>query len=174
MQDLRVVVTGDVPGMERDAAQDAVRRMGGTVQSSVGATTDLLVVGTGAGPKKLARAAELRLRALPAEQFAQLAENPDRWDGRPLGTPTLPAGAGEADDGALPTEGEAMPRRPPAGQAGTAPQHVAGLCCWTRGGRWHVVLGCVCGHRVEAADLATAQAAHRRHQVDVGEPVRDG
>ena len=81
----RVVVTGDVPGLSRDAAQEAVRTMGGTVASSVTPSTDLLVVGTGAGASKLAKAAALGIRQLPAAPFAELAENPDRWDGRPLG-----------------------------------------------------------------------------------------
>ena len=55
----RVVVTGDVPGMTRDAAQEAVRMMGGTAASSVTPSTDLLVVGKGAGASKLAKAADL-------------------------------------------------------------------------------------------------------------------
>ena len=81
----RVVVTGDVPGLSRDAAREAVRNLGGTSVTSVAPSTDLLVVGRGAGAAKLATAAALALRQLPAADFALLAENPDSWDGRPLG-----------------------------------------------------------------------------------------
>lgn len=155
----RVVVTGDVPGMTRDAAQDAVRMMGGTAVGTVAASTDLLVVGAGAGAAKLARAAALGVRQMPAAPFAELAENPDRWDGRPLGA--VPEPVPEAD---LPP-----PRvREPAGQR-EAPAHVAGTTAWTRAGQWTVVARCRCGHASEGGSNAEAEREHRAHRVAVGD-----
>lgn len=154
----RVVVTGDVPGMTRDAAQDAVRMMGGTAVSTVNATTDLLVVGKGAGAAKLAKAAGLGLRQLPATDFAELAENPDRWDGRPLGTVPDPA----AEQGVAP---------PPTVRATptATSTHPAGLTTWTRDGIWTVVARCRCGHGSEGGSTAEAEAGHRAHRIEVGD-----
>ena len=157
MDALRVVVTGDVPGMTRDAARDAVRRMGGQPLSTVTGSIDLLVVGPGAGASKLAKAAGYGLRQLPAEQFAELAENPDRWDGQPLGAPAEP-------EDALPDEAGAMPR-----QRTAEPQHPASICAWTRDGAWRVVMTCRCGHRSEGARLTEAESLHRAHRVEAGD-----
>lgn len=161
----RVVVTGDVPTMTREAARDAVAMMGGTAVSTVDARTDLLVVGPGAGPAKLAKAAALGLRQLPSAEFAELAENPDRWDGAPLGTVTEPASDEEHPD--------APPRRAPATAGATPapprPAHVAGITAWTRAGRWTVVARCVCGHASEGGSTAEAEAGHRAHRTEVGD-----
>jgi hypothetical protein len=169
----RVVVTGDVPGMTRDAAKDAVRMMGGTSVSTVDARTDLLVVGPGAGASKLAKAAGLGLRLMPSAPFAELAENPDRWDGRPLGEVAPPP---EPDGDAVPV-GALAPGRD--GSAGGVPDrpaaaHVAGTTSWTRAGTWTVVQTCRCGHRSEATSNGEAEAAHRAHRVAVGDLVEDG
>jgi hypothetical protein len=157
MDALRVVVTGDVPGMTRDAARDAVRRMGGQPISTVTGSVDLLVVGPGAGASKLAKAAGYGLRQLPAAEFAELAENPDRWDGEPLGSPAVPVD--QAVDDA-----DAPPRRPEAPAS-----HPASICAWTRDGQWCVVMTCRCGHRSEASRLAEAEALHRAHRVEAGD-----
>ena len=158
LENWRVVVTGDVPEMTRDAAQEAVRSMGGTAVSTVNATIDLLVVGKGAGASKLAKAATLGLRQLPAAAFAELAENPDRWDGRPLGEVPDPAAE----------RASAPPARvradPPVRSA-----HPAGLTSWTRDGRWTVVARCLCGHAAEGGSTAEAEGGHRRHRVEVGD-----
>lgn len=156
----RVVVTGDVPGLTRDAAQDAVRSMGGTAVSTVTPTTDLLVVGKGAGAAKLAKAAALGLRQLPAAPFAELAENPDRWDGEPLGSVVVPA----ADE-----EERAAPPRRDARPVPAVSEHPAGTTTWTRGGQWTVVASCRCGHRAEGSSSAEAEAGHRAHRVAVGD-----
>lgn len=156
----RVVVTGDVPGMTRDAAQEAVRMMGGTAASSVTPATDLLVVGAGAGAAKLARASELRIRRLAAEPFAELAENPDRWDGRPLGT--VPEGE---DDPAA----DAPPERPVTPSVRRPAQHPAGLTTFTRDGRWTAVARCRCGHGSTGPTSAAAEAGHRAHRIAVGD-----
>ena len=156
MDALRVVVTGDVPGMTRDAARDAVRLLGGQPLSTVTGSIDLLVVGPGAGASKLAKAAGYGIRQLPAAEFAELAENPDRWDGEPLGTPP-----GEDD---LPDEAAAMPRKATAAAA-----HPASICAWMSDGAWRVVMACRCGHRSVGGRLAEAEAAHRAHRVEMGD-----
>lgn len=69
---LRVVVTGTVPGLSRTEAQEAVEKLGGTASGSVSKTTNLVVVGEGAG-SKMAKAQALGIRIMPAEEFAQLA-----------------------------------------------------------------------------------------------------
>ena len=160
LENRRVVVTGDVPGLTREAAQDAVRGMGGTAVSTVNATIDLLVVGKGAGAAKLAKAAALGLRQLPAADFAELAENPDRWDGRPLGEVPDPA----AEQGTAPPQ--VVRERPEP-----ASQHPAGFTSWTRDGRWTVVARCRCGHGSEGGSTAEAEAGHRAHRVEVGDLV---
>jgi len=155
----RVVVTGDVPGMTRDAAQEAVRTLGGTAASSVTPSTDLLVVGRGAGASKLAKAAALGVRQMPAEPFAELAENPDRWDGRPLGE--VPDGA-DLDRDAPPE----VRRREPDD---AAPAHPAGLTTFTRDGVWTAVARCRCGHGSTGATSGEAEAGHRAHRIAVGD-----
>lgn len=155
----RVVVPGDVPGLTRDAAQEAVRTMGGTAASSVTPSTDLLVVGTGAGASKLAKAAALRIRQLAAEPFAELAENPDRWDGRPLGARP------EGED----VEADAPPERPAAPAPRGRSAHPAGLTTFTRDGRWTAVARCRCGHGSTGATSAEAEAGHRAHRIAVGD-----
>lgn len=68
---LRVVVTGAIPGLTRTEGNEAVERLGGTSSGSVSARTDLVVVGEGAG-SKAAKATELGIRIMPAEEFAAL------------------------------------------------------------------------------------------------------
>ncbi|MGH3760492.1 NAD-dependent DNA ligase LigA [Actinophytocola sp.] len=68
---MRVVVTGAIPGLTRTEGNEAVERLGGTASGSVSAKTDLVVVGEGAG-SKAAKAAELGVRTMPAEEFAAL------------------------------------------------------------------------------------------------------
>ncbi|MEV5764637.1 NAD-dependent DNA ligase LigA [Micromonospora sp. NPDC052213] len=68
---MRVVVTGAVPGLNRNEGNEAVERLGGTASSSVSARTDLVVVGEGAG-SKADKAAALGVRVMPAARFAAL------------------------------------------------------------------------------------------------------
>ncbi len=166
----RVVVTGDVPGMTRDAAQEAVRMMGGTSVSTVNAATDLLVVGKGAGASKLAKAASLGLRVMPSAPFAELAENPDRWDGHPLGE-VAPPSEPEHEDVRPGATGRSQE---PADRGRDSTAHVAGTTSWTRAGIWTVVQTCRCGHRSEGHSNGEAEAAHRAHRVAVGDLPGDG
>jgi len=66
---MTVVVTGSMPGFTRDGAEEAVRQAGGKVSSSVSKNTSIVFVGDGAGSKE-AKAIELGIRIVPAEEFA--------------------------------------------------------------------------------------------------------
>ncbi|GAA2342946.1 NAD-dependent DNA ligase LigA [Dactylosporangium salmoneum] len=70
---MTVVVTGSVPGLTRNEGNEAVERLGGRSSSSVSKKTDLVVVGEGAG-SKAAKAEELGVRIMPAEEFAALLQ----------------------------------------------------------------------------------------------------
>src|SRR5690606_13208759 len=63
-----VVATGTLEGFTRDGAQEAIIAAGGKAASSVSKKTDFVAAGPGAG-SKLARAEELGIRILDAEQF---------------------------------------------------------------------------------------------------------
>jgi DNA ligase (NAD+) len=67
----KVVVTGSVPGMTRTGAQDAAIALGASVSGSVSKNTDLVVVGDGAG-SKAAKAEQLGIPVMPADEFAAL------------------------------------------------------------------------------------------------------
>lgn len=69
-----VVVTGSVPGFSRTEAQEAVIRLGGKPSGSVSKKTDLVVIGENAGSKE-AKAIELKLEIMSAEDFAKLASS---------------------------------------------------------------------------------------------------
>ena len=66
---MTVVVSGTMPGYTRDGAEEAVRRAGGKVSSSVSTKTDIVFVGEGAGSKQT-KAEELGIRIVQAADFA--------------------------------------------------------------------------------------------------------
>jgi DNA ligase (NAD+) len=68
---MTVVVTGAVPGMTRNEGNEAVEQLGGRSSGSVSRSTDLVVVGDGAG-SKATKAAQLGVRIMPADRFAAL------------------------------------------------------------------------------------------------------
>lgn len=68
---LTVVATGTLDGFTRDGAKDAIIAAGGKAASSVSKKTDYVAAGPGAG-SKLAKAEELGIPVLDAEQFAVL------------------------------------------------------------------------------------------------------
>jgi DNA ligase (NAD+) len=68
---MTVVVSGSVPGLSRNEANEAVERLGGKSSSSVSKNTSLLVAGDGAG-SKAAKAESLGVKVMPAEEFAAL------------------------------------------------------------------------------------------------------
>ncbi|MGF6821209.1 DNA ligase (NAD+) [Microbacterium sp. ZKA21] len=74
---LTIVATGSLDGYTRDGAQEAIIQAGGKAASSVSKKTDFVAAGPGAG-SKLAKAEELGIRILDAEQFRILVtEGPD-------------------------------------------------------------------------------------------------
>jgi hypothetical protein len=147
-----VVVTGEVPGMDREAARAAVRTLGGAAAAGVTKSVDLLVVGEGAGVSKLRKAAALGLRQLPADAFAALVAAPQSWDGQPLGDVVAEQAAPEMSE-----------------QRVTG-AHGAGSSSWLRDGRYVTVVNCRCGWKDEAARYNDARTAHSAHRRAVGDP----
>lgn len=150
---LTVVVTGEVPGLDRSAARAAVRELGGTDAAGVTASVDLLVVGEKAGAAKLRKAAALGVRQLSAEAFVQIMRDPGSWDGSPLGeivAADVPAAS------------------VPAVRAMGA--HGAGSSSWMRDGRYVTVVRCRCGWSDEAYRYNDARSAHSAHRRAVGDP----
>ncbi|HLS91907.1 MAG TPA: NAD-dependent DNA ligase LigA, partial [Microbacterium sp.] len=77
LEGLTVVATGTLEGFTRDGAKEAIIQAGGKAASSVSKKTDFVAAGPGAG-SKLAKAEELGIRILDAEQFRVLVtEGPD-------------------------------------------------------------------------------------------------
>jgi hypothetical protein len=146
-----VVVTGEVPGMDREAARAAVRTLGGTPAAGVTKSVDLLVVGEGAGISKLRKAAALGLRQLSADAFAALVAQPESWDGKPLGAVVV----------------EVAPVVPEQRVTGA---HGAGSSSWLRDGRYVTVVNCRCGWKDEADRYNDARSAHSAHRRAVGDP----
>ncbi|WP_449279769.1 NAD-dependent DNA ligase LigA [Leucobacter sp. GX0328] len=68
---LTVVATGALDGFTREGAKEAIIQAGGKAASSVSKKTDFVAAGPGAG-SKLAKAEELGIPVLDAEQFAVL------------------------------------------------------------------------------------------------------
>jgi len=74
---LTVVATGTLDGFTREGAQEAIIAAGGKAASSVSKNTDFVAAGPGAG-SKLAKAEQLGVRIIDAEQFRRLVdEGPD-------------------------------------------------------------------------------------------------
>jgi DNA ligase (NAD+) len=66
-----IVVTGTLPGFDRQAAEEAIRAAGGKAAGSVSRKTDFLVAGENAG-SKLAKAQELGVPVLDEDGFRRL------------------------------------------------------------------------------------------------------
>ncbi len=63
------VVTGTLSHLERDAAADRIRELGGTFQSSVGKTTAYVVIGENPGESKVTKAQKLGTKTLSEDEF---------------------------------------------------------------------------------------------------------
>ena len=68
---LTFVITGTLAGLQRDAAEDALRELGAKVSGSVSKKTSFLVVGADAG-SKLAKAQSLGVRILDEAALEQI------------------------------------------------------------------------------------------------------
>lgn len=66
-----IVITGTLPGMTRQEAEEKIRELGGTVSSSVSRKTSFVVVGDNPG-SKLDKARELGIRIVPAHEFVAM------------------------------------------------------------------------------------------------------
>jgi DNA ligase (NAD+) len=79
LANLTFVITGTLAGLQRDAAEDALRELGAKVSGSVSKKTSFLVVGADAG-SKLAKAQSLGVRILDEaalEQILKTKQPPD-------------------------------------------------------------------------------------------------
>ena len=73
LADLTFVITGTLAGMQREAAEDALRALGAKVSGSVSKKTSFLVVGADAG-SKLAKAQSLGVRILDEAALQKILE----------------------------------------------------------------------------------------------------
>jgi DNA ligase (NAD+) len=73
-----VVVTGTVPGHQREDAEAAIASRGGKSPGSVSKKTFALVVGDGAGASKLTKAEANGTPIVPAARFEEFLADPDR------------------------------------------------------------------------------------------------
>ena len=73
LEGLTVVVSGSMPGFDRQGAKDAIVARGGKAAGSVSKRTSVVVVGPGAG-SKAQKAEELGVPVMEADQFGELLE----------------------------------------------------------------------------------------------------
>ena len=69
------VITGTLREMDRDAAADKIRELGGTFQTSVGKTTTYLVVGENPGESKVAKAEKLGTQRLDEHELIAILKD---------------------------------------------------------------------------------------------------
>ncbi len=72
-----VVVSGTVPGYNREEAEAAITSRGGKSPGSVSKKTFALVVGDGAGASKLSKAEANGTPIVPADRFEEFLSDPD-------------------------------------------------------------------------------------------------
>lgn len=72
IEGLRFVITGEISGMDRDEAKDALTALGAKVTGSVSGKTDYVVVGVNPGANKLAAAEEKGIPLLDQDQYGRL------------------------------------------------------------------------------------------------------
>jgi hypothetical protein len=83
-----IVLTGDLVGMDREAATKLLVGLGAKVTSSISGKTDLVVAGANAGLKKLEKASDLGIRVLFEAELREL-----------LGPPPAPPSPAEPVEG---------------------------------------------------------------------------
>ncbi len=76
LEGMTIVVTGTVPGYNREEAEVAITSRGGKSPGSVSKKTFALVVGEGAGASKLSKAEANGTPIVPADRFDELLADP--------------------------------------------------------------------------------------------------
>lgn len=69
---LTIVFTGQLPTLERGAAEAIAKRYGARVTKSISSKTSVVVLGDEAGPKKLEKIKQLKIKAIDEDGFKQL------------------------------------------------------------------------------------------------------
>ena len=69
---LTIVFTGQLPNLERDTAESIAKRYGARVTKSISGKTSVVVLGEDAGPKKLEKIKQLKIKAIDEDGFRQL------------------------------------------------------------------------------------------------------
>ncbi|CAI4051947.1 hypothetical protein SKDZ_15G3590 [Saccharomyces kudriavzevii ZP591] len=69
---LTIVFTGVLPTLERGASEALAKRYGARVTKSISSKTSVVVLGDEAGPKKLEKIKQLKIKAIDEEGFKQL------------------------------------------------------------------------------------------------------
>lgn len=68
------VITGTLDSVEREEAAIKIRQLGGNFQTSVGKDTSYLVIGSGGGEAKLAKATELGTTKIDEQEFLRMLD----------------------------------------------------------------------------------------------------
>ncbi|CCD24960.1 replication factor C subunit 1 NDAI_0E01440 [Naumovozyma dairenensis CBS 421] len=69
---LTIVFTGVLPNLEREVAESIAKRYGARVTKSISGRTSVVVLGDEAGPKKLEKIKQLKIKAIDEDGFRQL------------------------------------------------------------------------------------------------------
>lgn len=69
---LTIVFTGVLPTIERNAAESLAKRYGARVTKSISGKTSVVVLGDDAGPRKVEKIRQLKIKAIDEEGFKQL------------------------------------------------------------------------------------------------------
>ncbi|CCF59225.1 hypothetical protein KAFR_0G01910 [Kazachstania africana CBS 2517] len=69
---LTIVFTGVLPNLERGAVEAVAKRYGAKVTKSISSRTSVVVLGDDAGPKKLEKIKQLKIKAIDEDGFKQL------------------------------------------------------------------------------------------------------
>merc|ERR1712154_714899 len=91
LQNMRFVITGQLPSLTRDECKDLIQQYGGRVTGSVSGMTRYLVVGEEAGESKLKKAKEKKVTVIDEVKLLDLLR-------------TLPAGKAKANASAAKTK----------------------------------------------------------------------
>lgn len=69
---LTIVFTGDLPRLDRTASENLAKRYGAKVTKAISGKTSLVVIGDGAGPSKVKKIIENKIKAIDEDGFIQL------------------------------------------------------------------------------------------------------